>query len=149
MCSSDLRKQYDYVLIDCPPLLPVSDTAIISTKADGCILVVHAGSTKKPHFVGSRDAISAVGSVILGVIINKIPMNSLEYEYGYRYGYPRYYGANYRPYARRKLEENQYAPNSDVLSRQALDDAFVHIKGQRFKEELNFNKWKSNKQNSK
>ena len=131
-----LRKQYDYVLIDCPPLLPVSDTAIISTKTDGCILVVHAGSTKKPHFVGSRDAISAVGSVILGVIINKIPMNSLEYEYGYRYGYPRYYGANYRPYARRKLEENQYAPNSDVLSRQALDDAFVHIKGQRFKEEL-------------
>ena len=63
-------------------------------------------------------------------------MNSLEYEYGYRYGYPRYYGANYRPYARRKLAENQYAQNSDVLSRQALDDAFVHIKGQRFKEEL-------------
>ena len=100
------------------------------------MLVVHAGVTKRPHFVGSRDAVKAVGSVILGVIINKIPESSLEYEYGYRYGYPRYYGANYRPYAKRGSEEGQYAPSADVLSRQALEENFRHIKGQRFKEEL-------------
>lgn len=131
-----LRKQFEYVIIDCPPLLPVTDAAIVSAKADGCVLIVHAGATKKPHFIGSRDAIKAVGSNILGVIINKIPESSLEYEYGYRYGYPRYYGANYRPYAKRGTEEGQYAPSADVLSRQALEDSFRHIKGQRFKEEL-------------
>jgi non-specific protein-tyrosine kinase len=131
-----LRKQFEYVIIDCPPLLPVTDAAIVSAKADGCVLVVHAGVTKKPHFIGSRDAVKAVGSVILGVIINKIPESSLEYEYGYRYGYPRYYGANYRPYSKRGSEEGQYAPSADVLSRQALEDNFRHIKGQRFKEEL-------------
>jgi len=131
-----LRKQFEYVIIDCPPLLPVTDAAILSAKADGCVLVVHAGVTKRPHFIGSRDAVKAVGSVILGVIINKIPESSLEYEYGYRYGYPRYYGANYRPYAKRGSEEGQYAPSADVLSRQALEENFRHIKGQRFKEEL-------------
>ncbi len=131
-----LRKQFEYVIIDCPPLLPVTDAAIVSAKADGCVLIVHAGATKKPHFIGSRDAIKAVGSTILGVIINKIPESSLEYEYGYRYGYPRYYGANYRPYAKRGTDEGQYAPAADVLSRQALEDNFRHIKGQRFKEEL-------------
>ena len=131
-----LRKQFEYVIIDCPPLLPVTDAAIVSAKADGCVLIVHAGATKKPHFIGSRDAIKAVGSNILGVIINKIPESSLEYEYGYRYGYPRYYGANHRPYAKRGTEEGQYAPSADVLSRQALEDSFRHIKGQRFKEEL-------------
>ena len=131
-----LRKQFEYVIIDCPPLLPVTYAAIVSAKADGCVLIVHAGATKKPHFIGSRDAIKAVGSNILGVIINKIPESSLEYEYGYRYGYPRYYGANYRPYAKRGTEEGQYAPSADVLSRQALEDSFRHIKGQRFKEEL-------------
>ena len=131
-----LRKQFEYVIIDCPPLLPVTDAAIVSAKADGCVLIVHAGATKKPHFIGSRDAIKAVGSNILGVIINKIPESSLEYEYGYRYGYPRYYGANYQPYAKRGTEEGQYAPSADVLSRQALEDSFRHIKGQRFKEEL-------------
>ena len=131
-----LRKQFEYVIIDCPPLLPVADAAIIATKADGCVLVVHAGVTKKPHYVGSCDAVKNVGSSILGVIINKVPESSLEYEYGYRYGYPRYYGANYRPYAKRGNEEGQYAPSADVLSRQALEDNFRHIKGQRFKEEL-------------
>ena len=79
-----LRKQFEYVIIDCPPLLPVTDAAIVSAKADGCVLIVHAGVTKKPHFIGSRDAVKAVGSTILGVIINKIPESSLEYEYGYR-----------------------------------------------------------------
>ena len=131
-----LRKQFEYIIIDCPPLLPVTDAAIVSAKADGCVLIVHAGATKKPHFIGSRDAIKAVGSTILGVIINKIPESSLEYEYGYRYGYPRYYGANYRPYAKRGTEEGQYAPSADVLSRQALEENFHHIKGARFKEEL-------------
>ena len=131
-----LRKQFEYIIIDCPPLLPVTDAAIVSAKADGCVLIVHAGVTKKPHFIGSRDAVKAVGSTILGVIINKIPESSLEYEYGYRYGYPRYYGANYRPYAKRGTEEGQYAPSADVLSRQALEENFRHIKGQRFKEEL-------------
>ena len=133
---SILRKQFEYVIIDCPPLLPISDAAVISAKADGCIVVVHAGETKKPHFIGTRDAIQNVGSAILGVIINKIPESSLEYEYGYRYGYPRYYGASYRPYAKRGTDEGQYAPSADVLSRQALEDNFRHIKGHRFKEEL-------------
>ncbi len=131
-----LRKQFEYIIIDCPPLLPVADAAIIATKTDGCVLVVHAGVTKKPQYVGSCDAIKNVGSSILGVIINKIPESSLEYEYGYRYGYPRYYGANYRPYAKRGTEEGQYAPSADVLSRQALGENFRHIKGARFKEEL-------------
>ena len=131
-----LRKHFEYVIIDCPPLLPVADAAIVATKADGCVLVIHAGVTKKPHYVGSCDAIKNVGSNVVGVIINKIPETSLEYEYGYRYGYPRYYGANYRPYAKTGLDTDQYQPDSDSPLQQELKDNFLHIKGQRFKEEL-------------
>ena len=132
---SMLRKQFEYVIIDCPPLLPVTDAAVVAAKADGAVLVVHAGVTKKPHFIGSRDAMAAVGSTILGVVLNKIPEASLEYEYGYRYGYPRYYGANYRPYAKRPDAQN-YAPKAEDLARLERNDAIEQIKGERFKQEL-------------
>jgi capsular exopolysaccharide synthesis family protein len=130
-----LRKQYEYVIIDCPPLLPVTDAAVVAAKADGAVLIVHAGVTKKPHFIGSRDAVTAVGSTILGVVINKIPEASLEYEYGYRYGYPRYYGAHYRPYANKPDAQN-YAARPEDIARLDLEESFEHIKGKRFKEEL-------------
>jgi non-specific protein-tyrosine kinase len=130
-----LRKQYEYIIIDCSPLLPVTDAALVAAKADGAVLVIHAGVTKKPHFIGSRDAVTAVGSTILGVVLNKIPEASLEYEYGYRYGYPRYYGAHYRSYANRPNAQN-YAPNAEDLARLEREDSIEQIKGKRFKAEL-------------
>ena len=108
---------------------------MVATKADGAVLVIHAGITKRPHFIGSRDAILSVGSQVLGVVLNKIPESSLEYEYGYRYGYPRYYGSHYKPYAT-KGEFNGYAPKPDDINRMDLDEKFEHIKGKKFKEEL-------------
>jgi capsular exopolysaccharide synthesis family protein len=133
-----LRKQFEYVIIDCPPLLPVTDAAIVAAKADGAILVIHAGVTKKPHFFGSQDAVKAVGSIILGVVLNKIPESTLEYEYGYRYGYPRYYGANYKPYSTKGAVDGRYAPRPDDLARIEREELFEHIKGKRFKEELKY-----------
>jgi capsular exopolysaccharide synthesis family protein len=133
---SVLRKKYQYIIIDCPPLLPVTDAAIVSARVDGTILIVHAGSTKKPQFTGARDAMTSVGSSILGVILNMIPENSLEYEYGYRYGYPRYYGNHYQPYGSNKDTISVYQPREEDLSRIEREDSFVHIKGKRFKEEL-------------
>jgi capsular exopolysaccharide synthesis family protein len=131
-----LRKKYKYIIIDCPPLLPVTDAAIVSARVDGSILVIHAGVTKKPQFTGARDAMLSVGSTILGVILNMIPESSLEYEYGYRYGYPRYYGNHYLPYGSKKEAVAGYEPRAEDLSRIEREDSFQHIKGKRFKEEL-------------
>ena len=140
-----LRRKYQYVIIDCPPLLPVTDAAIVSARVDGTILVVHAGTTKKPQFTGARDAMVSVGSSVLGVVLNMIPESSLEYEYGYRYGYPRYYGNHYLPYGSKKDAINGYQPRQEDLSRLEREDSFMHIKGKRFKEEL----LKDTKKNSK
>jgi non-specific protein-tyrosine kinase len=131
-----LRKKYKYIIIDCPPLLPVTDAAIVSARVDGSILVIHAGVTKKPQFTGARDAMLSVGSTILGVILNMIPESSLEYEYGYRYGYPRYYGNHYLPYGSKKEAVTGYEPRAEDLSRIEREDSFQYIKGKRFKEEL-------------
>ena len=81
------KRNYDYVLIDTPPLLPVTDAAVISSQVDGVVLVIHAGKTRKAEFQGCISAIEAVGGRILGIVLNKIPAGTRGsyYKYGYRY----------------------------------------------------------------
>jgi succinoglycan biosynthesis transport protein ExoP len=126
-----LRKNYEYVIIDCPPLLLVTDAALVSAKSDGAVLVVHAGVTKKPHFKGSLDALNTVSTTIFGVILNKIPEKSVNFEYGYRYGHPKYYGAAYST-----VTGKVYAPSVEAQLRIERDETYERILGRRFKQEL-------------
>ena len=127
----ELRAKYDYVIVDCPPLLPVTDAAVISTVSDGVLLIVHAGKTRKPEFLGSRAAIESVGSRILGVVLNKIPEDRKSYNYGYRYGYSKGYGKTYT-----SEQGSPYAPNADELYRIEREEFFERIAGRKFKDEL-------------
>jgi capsular exopolysaccharide synthesis family protein len=125
------RKKYEYILIDCPPLLPVTDAAIISSRVDGVVLIVHAGKTRKQELMGARAAIEAVNAKILGVVLNKIPANAHRYKYGYVYGYSRNYGETYNP-----IGKSQYKPTEDDLYRIEREEFFDRMAGKKFKEEL-------------
>ena len=95
-----LRNMFDYVIIDSPPLLPVTDAAILAKKSDGVILVARAGKTRVGQFRGSKESLNAVGATILGGVLNMIPLAARDYDnygyrYGYAYGYRRKYGGYY------------------------------------------------------
>ena len=112
-----LREQYEYVIFDCPPLLPVSDAAIISTKTDGTILIIRAGTTRIAQFKGSYDALASVGSSVLGAVLNMIPLTRDGGDYGYRYGYSYGYKGKYGSYGyggysplKKKRGKAGYAP---------------------------------------
>ncbi len=107
---SILKEHFDYVIIDCPPLLPITDGALIAAKSDGVLLVVRAASTKTAQLKGSIESLTAVGSGILGVELNMIPQNRSYYDYGYKYGY---YSYGKRGYGAKAPSNTTYAPNQD------------------------------------
>ncbi|WP_231917709.1 polysaccharide biosynthesis tyrosine autokinase [Microbacterium pygmaeum] len=77
-----LHEAFDYVLIDAPPLLLVTDAAVVSKYTSGAILVAASGATKKPQLEGAVKALDAIGSRLLGVIVTMLPTKGPD-SYGY------------------------------------------------------------------
>jgi len=93
----ELTKEY-MVILDAPPLLPVSDAGLLSGLADGTLLVLAVGSTYKEQARLSAQRLAQVGGHLLGAVVNKAPMKGLSavvYGYGYGYGY---YASSYNYY---------------------------------------------------
>ena len=85
----DLRAQFDYVLIDSPPLLPVTDAAVLTKLTDGALIVVQTGATRREQLARSVAALQAVDARVLGTVLNRIPGKSRD-----TYGYYYYHSAN-------------------------------------------------------
>lgn len=69
-----VRDDYDVVIIDTPPLLPVTDAAVTSVLADGVILVVRYGRTRQDQVAHSLDALGSVDSRVLGTVLSMVPL---------------------------------------------------------------------------
>ncbi|GAA4518118.1 polysaccharide biosynthesis tyrosine autokinase [Brevibacterium yomogidense] len=80
------------VIIDAPPLLPVTDAVLLSVHTDGAIVVVHAGETTQEHLTRAIGNLDKVGSPVLGTVLNKASTKAIgrlvygDAEYGYGYG---------------------------------------------------------------
>lgn len=84
---SDLRTTYDMVILDAPPLLPVTDAALLATRADGAVVVVRHGKTTRDQLAHAIERLDSVGAKTLGVVINMTSGRSgTGYGYGYGYG---------------------------------------------------------------
>ncbi|MEJ5312588.1 MAG: polysaccharide biosynthesis tyrosine autokinase [Anaerolineae bacterium] len=81
----ELREQADVVILDSPPVLAVSDAAVLSTLVDGVILVMDSGKTRIPAAVQAAERIAGVGGVLLGVVLNRVKARSGGYYYYYYY----------------------------------------------------------------
>ncbi len=81
-----LRFTFDLVLLDCPPLLPVTDAAALSPRADGILLVTRAGLTTTRSLRRTVEALAQIEAPLLGVLLNGAG-DEAGYGYGYGYGY--------------------------------------------------------------
>lgn len=79
-----LESVFDVVIVDAPPLLPVTDAAVLSQHVGGVLLVVGAQKLRRQDLEKSLGALELVGSNVLGVVLNRAPSKGPDaYQYGY------------------------------------------------------------------
>ncbi|HEV2426210.1 MAG TPA: CpsD/CapB family tyrosine-protein kinase, partial [Terriglobia bacterium] len=90
---AELRTHFDHVVLDSPPSLLLTDATVLTTLADGVLLVVETGVTARGALIRARRTLQAAGGRLLGVVMNKADIRRDE-GYGY-YHYHRYYRSGY------------------------------------------------------
>lgn len=89
----ELRRTYEYVLLDTPPVLAAADASAIFAKLDGVLLLARSGRSTPDAVQAARDRIERVGGRLLGCVFNGFDARKSLARYGYGYGYRATYGA--------------------------------------------------------
>lgn len=74
-----LRKKYDYIIIDSPPVIPVADTLVLVPNVDGVLLVVRSNKSKGKLLVEAKKLLDSVRADIIGVTLTRVKMKGMEY----------------------------------------------------------------------
>ncbi|MCD2170218.1 polysaccharide biosynthesis tyrosine autokinase [Microbacterium sp. JC 701] len=87
-----LEREFDVVLCDAPPLLPVTDAAILARATSGALMVVSVTRTTRHQLAGATEALTTVGAKLAGFVMSMVPTRGPDsyyaaYGYGYGYGY--------------------------------------------------------------
>ena len=115
----DLKRRYDYVFFDSPPIMGVSDASILASEVDCVLQVIQYRRYPQPMTIRAKQMIEKVGSNLLGIVLNNINMASDENYY--------YYSGYYYDYYAKSEDSKPEAdePNGKPAARQ---DAGVEIK---------------------
>lgn len=79
----EVTQAYDFVLIDSPPVIAVTDASVLAQAVDGVILVLAAGQVERECALRAKEQLEKVGAKILGIVLNKVQS---KHSYYYNYG---------------------------------------------------------------
>ena len=109
-------QKYDFVILDTPPLLVVTDSAAVSARADGVILALKVDRKSQPNAMRCREILDHMGANIMGIVVNGVGFSST-----YNYGYGRYYNnykyGNYNKSYTRYYEEDDSPDAVSMISK--------------------------------
>ena len=77
----ELATSFDFIVLDSPPVLPVSDSVLLSTIVDGVVVVVNSSTTAKQQIRVACARLKYARSKIFGIVLNKVNLQSPEYKY--------------------------------------------------------------------
>ena len=96
----ELSKNYDYILVDCPPIANMADTMIIGSLVDGMIVVINPGKTRSDYMAHALGQLSDVRQKIIGAVFNKK-------DSGKTISYEGYYGSYKKGYYKTHKDEQE------------------------------------------
>lgn len=76
-----LQQRADIVLFDAPPVIAVTDAAVLSTKVDAVLLVISAGKTKRDHAKKAKALLEKVNARLIGTVLNNVKGETALYQY--------------------------------------------------------------------
>jgi len=85
----DLRESFDFILVDSPPMLAVTDATVLSVLCDGVLMVVNGQNTKVPTMRKAMERLETVRARCIGVVLNNIDLSNpayAEYRHYYKHG---------------------------------------------------------------
>jgi succinoglycan biosynthesis transport protein ExoP len=106
---------YDQILIDAPPILAVSDPAIIGRMVDGVVLVIRPDQNRRKMVIRAADSLTTADINLLGIAVNRVSGKNGGDYYGYGYGYEYGYGYGY----------GKHGYGNDKDDDAAIDDSVV------------------------
>ena len=84
------------MLVDSPPVLPVTDALVLSAYADSTLLVVAAGQTRRNQLQRTAERFAQAKVPVMGIVLNEVSKGN-GYGYGYGYGHGKYGYGSYQP----------------------------------------------------
>jgi capsular exopolysaccharide synthesis family protein len=81
------REDFDFILLDCPPILAVSDPCVIIPKADMLVLVFNLRNNTRPHVLRTQEMLRQIGAPPIAVVVNGVEAQQRTGYDGYSYGY--------------------------------------------------------------
>jgi polysaccharide biosynthesis transport protein len=110
-----LYEYFNYIVIDSPPVLAVTDARILGPMVDGVILVIKGGETPKEAVRRTKRLLQEVHAHVIGTLLNNVDVHSADYYYyaKYYYGYGKKYGYGYG-YGVKEQKEQKEEPNESA-----------------------------------
>lgn len=119
-----LEHAFDTIVVDAPPLLPVTDAAVLSQHVGGVIVVIGTQKLKRRDLEKSLSALKMVGSKLLGVVLNRVPARGPDaYSYSYSYGAAQLAPAKAATKSKPAISRGHDQRRNDEFSRTILEPA--------------------------
>jgi succinoglycan biosynthesis transport protein ExoP len=112
-----VRDQYEFVIVDTPPVLVVSDPSVVAPRVDGVLLTIRVSKNGRPDAERAKEMLVTLGANIVGVIVNGIGgQKNYGYNqyYNYRYGYNYQYNYSYYKDADGYYEDTEGEENTST-----------------------------------